>query len=845
MNRPGARFRYFRSLGYTINLSHHGPIPMSGILIRLTCLLFGALLIHVARAELPPVDTVLESIQPQEGFVDLYWDDAGGRLLFAVDKLDERLIYQSSLARGVGSNDLGLDRGRLGQTRLVSFERIGPRVLMVQHNTGFRALSEEAAERQAVSDSFARSVVWGFDVVAETDGRVIVDGTEFFLRDADDMGGWLGRSRQGTFAVDPSRSAIYLPRTRAFPDNTEIEAIVTFTGKLAFDDNGRLESPVLSSVTPDPTAVSVHLHHSFVRLPDPGYEPMPYDPRAGFFPGASFHDYASPIGDPLMIRYARRHRLERSDPEAESSPAVEPVVYYVDRGAPEPVRSALIEGASWWNQAFEAAGFENAFRVELLPEDADPMDVRYNTIQWVHRSTRGWSYGYSVVDPRTGEIIKGHVSLGSLRVRQDFMIAEGLLAPYVDDEVPSTMLEMSLARIRQLSAHEVGHTLGIEHNFAASVNDRSSVMDYPFPMIRFADNGSLDLSDAYGVGIGPWDKRTIDYGYRDFPAGVDAQAAREAILAQTYAEGFLFVADGDSRNPGTAHPDGNLWDNGSDAIAELNKLEAVREYALERFNERVIRPGRAMATLEEALVPIYLLHRFQLQAVGKLLGGERFSYSLRGDELPLPQPVPAAQQEQALAALLASIQPSSLELPEDLLALIPPRPPEFEDDRERFDRDTMTTFDALSPGRALVALVLEVAFHPSRAARMNIMHATMPALPDFAEVLNGFMESSWYAGQQGGIPGALQRQTNRQVLQAVMALSVSGQVNGGVREQAQAVLDGLERWLQGRKPGRGQDAAWTAHYRFALDELGRLRADPARWDIPAKVVAPPGSPIGN
>ncbi len=818
---------------------------MSGVLIRLTCLLLGALLIQSSRAELPPLDTVVESIQPQEGFIDLYWDENGGRLLFALDELNEPLIYQSSLARGVGSNDLGLDRGRLGQTRLVSFERIGPRVLMIQHNTDFRALSDDAAERQAVSDSFARSVVWGFDVVAENDGRVIVDGTEFFLRDADDMGGWLGRSRQGTFAVDTSRSAIYLPRTRAFPDNTEIEAIVTFTGTLAFDDRGRLESPVLSSVTPDPTAVTVHLHHSFVRLPDSGYEPLPYDPRSGFFPGASFQDYASPIGDPLMVRYARRHRLERTDPGAESSPAVEPIVYYVDPGAPEPVRSALVEGASWWNQAFAAAGFENAFRVELLPEDADPMDVRYNTIQWVHRATRGWSYGYSVVDPRTGEIIKGHVSLGSLRVRQDFMIAEGLLAPYVDDEVPTTMLEMSLARIRQLSAHEVGHTLGIEHNFAASVNDRSSVMDYPFPLIQFADDGSLDLSDAYGVGIGAWDKRTIDYGYRDFPAGVDAQAAREKILAQTYAEGYLFVADGDSRNPGTAHPDGNLWDNGSDAVAELNKLLAVREYALERFDERVIRPGRAMATLEEALVPIYLLHRFQVQAVGKLLGGERFSYSLRGDDLPMPEPVPAAQQEQALAALLATIQPASLQLPQDLLALIPPRPPGFEDDRERFDRDTLTTFDALSPGRALVALVLEVAFDPARAVRMNIMRERMPAVPDFADVLDGFMQSTWYADQQPGLAGALQRQTSRQVLQAVMALSVGGQVNGGVREQALAALDSLQDWLQDRRPGRGEDAAWTAHYRFALDELGRLQADPTRWGAPASVVAPPGSPIGN
>lgn len=812
--------------------------------MRLTCLVLLALLVQPLRAEILPIDKVLAGVDERPGFVDLYWDAAGGRLLFAVDQWDEPFIYQSSLARGVGSNDLGLDRGLLGQTRLVSFERIGPQVLMIQHNTDYRALSEDAAEQQAVTDSFARSVVWGFEVVAETNGRVLVDGTAFFLRDADDLAGWLGRSEQGSFSIDDSRSAIYLPRTRAFPDNSEIEAMVTFTGELAYDDNGRLKSPILGSVTPDPTAVTVHLHHSFVRLPEPGYEPMPYDPRGGIFPGASFQDYASPIGDPLMVRYARRHRLQRTDPQAARSPAVEPIIYYVDPGAPEPVRSALIEGAAWWNQAFETAGFVDAFRVELLPEGADPMDVRYNTIQWVHRATRGWSYGYSVIDPRTGEIIKGHVTLGSLRVRQDYMIAEGLLAPYVDGNVPSTMLDMSLARIRQLSAHEVGHTIGIEHNFAASVNDRSSVMDYPFPLIQFAENGGLDFSAAYGVGIGEWDKRTVDYAYRDFPAGVDAVQAREAILAQTYADGFLFVADGDSRNPGTAHPDGNLWDNGSDAIAELEKLLAVRQYALERFDERVIRPGRAMATLEETLVPIYLLHRFQLQAVGKLLGGERFAYSLRDDELPLPVRVSPARQQQALDALTATIQPASLQLPQDLLALIPARPPEFEDDRERFERDTLTTFDALAPGRALVELVLDVAFHPARAARMNIQHDTDPAYPGFKQVLDAFMGASWYADQQDGIPGALQRQTNRQVLQALVDLSAGGVASGDARDQALAALMSLEGWLQQRVP-RSREAVWAAHYQFALDELDRLQADPARWAPGRRTSAPPGSPIGN
>jgi hypothetical protein len=528
---------------------------------------------------------------------------------------------------------------------------------------------------------------------------------------------------------------------------------------------------------------------------------------------------------------------------------VEPIIYYVDPGAPEPIRSALIEGAAWWNEAFTAAGYVNAFQVELLPEGADPMDVRYNTIQWVHRSTRGWSYGYSVYDPRTGEIIKGHVSLGSLRVRQDYMIAEGLLAPYGSDgeadEIPATMLEMSLARIRQLSAHEVGHTIGIAHNFAASANDRSSVMDYPFPLVRFNAAGGLDFSDAYGVGMGEWDKRTVDYAYRDFPEGTDREAARRAILEKTYADGFLFVADSDARSIGTAHPEGNLWDNGSDAIVELQHLMRLRDYALERFDERVIRRGRPMATLEETLVPIYLLHRFQVQAVGKLIGGERFSYQLKGDALSAPEPVKADRQEAAIEALFSTLEPDALMLPAELLAMIPARPPEYEDDRERFGRDTMNRFDALAPARALVSLVLDVAMHPARAARMNNQHALNPELPPFKRVLDELLAASWNASPQDSMAGALQRQTNRQVMQALVALAANGAAQGEAREQAEAALRTLEDSLDNYRSRRGESDAWTAHRRAALAELRRLRNDPELREPARNVRPPPGSPIGN
>ena len=176
-------------------------------------------------------------------------------------------------------------------------------------------------------------------------------------------------------------------------------------------------------------AVTLRLRHSLVDLPplDGRFKPRKADPRVGMFT-VDFYDFATPFLEPVERQWITRHRLIKKDPSAAVSDPVEPIVYYVDPGAPEPIRQALVEGASWWSSAFEAAGFSNAFRVEVLPADADPMDLRYNMIHWVHRSTRGWSYGTMVVDPRTGEILKGRVTLDSLRGRQDALIGAGLTA---------------------------------------------------------------------------------------------------------------------------------------------------------------------------------------------------------------------------------------------------------------------------------------------------------------------------------------------------------------------------------------------------------------------------------
>jgi hypothetical protein len=357
---------------------------------KITFLLIFALVAGCGRAPADGAQDIASQLRNSEhlaGYFDLYWDKQQGRLIVKIDSFDTPFLYVSSMARGVGSNDIGLDRGQLGGEKVVRFQRSGPKILLVEDNLDYRALTDNADEQNAVAESFARSVIWGFEALGEDAGSVFVDATEFLLRDAHGVGPRLAQMEEGAYVVDPSRSAIYRPMTKAFPDNSEMEAIVTFTGQAT--------GPHLPTVVPDSDSFSVHLHHSFIRLPDDSYEPLTFEPRAGGIPlsGSGFLDYASPVGDPLSVSYAVRFRLEKQDPSLALSDPVKPIVYYVDRGAPEPIRSALIEGASWWNQAFEAAGYRNAFQVELLPEGADPMDVRYNIIQWVHRSTRGWSYG--------------------------------------------------------------------------------------------------------------------------------------------------------------------------------------------------------------------------------------------------------------------------------------------------------------------------------------------------------------------------------------------------------------------------------------------------------------------
>jgi len=774
--------------------------------------------------------------QKLAGYFNLYWDAKAGKLWLEVDKWDTEFLYQSGLPAGVGSNDIGLDRGQLSGTRIVRFERSGPKVLLVEENLNFRAVSNDAYEKRAVHDSFAESVLWGFTAAAEENGRVLVDATDFFLRDVHGVVTALRRAKQGLYKLDGSRSAIYIPNTRNFPLNTEVEVTLTFAG----DEPGRW----VRDVTPDPSAITVREHHSFVQLPPPGYKPRAYDPRSSFF-GISYLDYATPVSEPIVKRLAARHRLMKKDPTAVSSEAVEPIVYYLDRGAPEPIRSALLEGARWWNQAFEAAGYKNAFRVELLPEGADMMDLHYNVIQWVHRATRGWSYGMGVIDPRTGEIIKGHVTLGSLRVRQDYLIAEGLLAPYEKGKPASTkMQEMALARLRQLAAHEVGHTLGLEHNYSASTVNRSSVMDYPPPVAKVAADGSIDLSDAYATGIGEWDKVSIKWGYEDFPAGTDEQGALNKTLMDAYSKGLRFLTDQDARPAGSSSSVAHLWDSGANAVDELNRVMQVRAAALKRFGENNIREGAPLATIEDSLVPVYLLHRYQVEAAAKLVGGMDYTFAVRGDgETPTKIVLPA-EQRRALTAVLATLKPSALALPEPLLEMTPPRPPDYERGREHFKIHTSPAFDALAPAEAAAQQTLQFLFNPERAARLVEFHARDAANPGLEEVLDAIVAATWKAPHPEGYHGEISRVVDDVVLFELLGLAASERAPTEVRAIASLEADQLKRWLKGAKAS-ATNAAQSAHLFYAAAQVEQFQKDPKKLDLPAPSEPPDGPPIGD
>lgn len=801
------------------------------------------------RSEARSSATILsftQGLKKFEGYFDFYYDEKTGKVFLEVDKLDKDFLYFSSLATGVGNG--GPERGQ-ASSALAKFIKEGSKVLLVEPVTNYRAVTNNVDEIKAVESNFAKSVIFGFTPVAAEGDKVLIDLTPFIIRDSQGIAARLGisqvsgqrgpaRPAGATFRMDDTRSIIYMPNTKNFPKNTEFEAMVTFVGSGGGGGRGFRSD---GGIAPDPSAVTVNMHQSFVELPEDGFKMRKFDPRtaSGQF---NFMDFSAPIAESMVNRTIRRHRLEKKNPDAAVSEAVKPIVYYISRGVPEPVKKALIDGGAWWNQAFEAAGFKNAFQVRELPEGADPMDIRYNIVNWITRSgypARAFSSGASYIDPRTGEIMKGVVTLGSDRHRQDFLIAVGLLQPYTDGKpVTKAMEEMALKRVRQLSAHEIGHTLGFSHNFAASPKDRASVMDYPFPKFSLKADGTVDISNSYTEEIGAWDKRAVMWAYTEFKKGADENAELDKIMKETLKQGFEYIPD----IGGNAHPNSNQWEDGKNTIDQMTNIMKVRRKVLDEFSEKAIPQGAPMATIEEVLVPIYLLHRYQIEAVAKSLGGLYFTHAVKNDGQVPTKMVEPAEQWRAFESLMSTITPDALALPDKLISMIPPRPSGYPSSVETFTGYTGPTFDPIAAAESATSTTLSYLLDPERAARLIEYGARDSGQPGFMPVVDKLFERTWKAPMLAGYKGDLQTTVNNQVLKYLLQLAANSSASEIVRGQALLKIDELKQWmassLAAAKPVQ------KANMMFALSQIEAFKTEPNKFEPPVALDLPPGAPIG-
>ncbi|GAA0853072.1 zinc-dependent metalloprotease [Aliiglaciecola litoralis] len=781
----------------------------------------------IAFASPLKIDEFTQGMDVKKGFYTFYYQSETGQVFLEIGDFASPFLFQSSLPQGIGSNDIGLDRGQLGATRLVQFERFGSKVLLKQLNTDYRVSSDNMAERASIDEAFADSVIAGLSIVAAQNDVVLVDYTDFLLSDIHGISVRLQDTKQGSYAIDKNRSGVYLPRSKSFPDNTELEALVTF--------GGSKPGQFVKQVSPAAESISVNLHHSLIRLPDSNYQPRAFHPYSGYWK-VSYQDYSVAIDKPMEQKFIPRHRLQKKQPDAASSEAVEPIVYYLDPGIPEPIKSALHDGAKWWDQAFEKIGYKNAFQVKTLPADADPMDVRYNVIQWVHRATRGWSYGSSVIDPRTGEILKGHVTLGSLRVRQDYLIALGLTSPFKSDKVSTeAQKQMALARIRQLSAHEVGHTLGIAHNFAASADNRGSVMDYPHPKVSVVD-GQVSLDDAYAVGMGEWDYHTIAYGYQDLSEDQQEADYLSGLIAKAHQNKLAYQSDPDARPKHAANAKGHLWDNGADPLEELAHLIEVRKTALNQFGINSIPKGDSLASLQEVLVPIYYMHRYQLDAVAKLIGGVNYQYESKGD-FEQPQGISSVDhklQQRALTAMLNTLSARFLQIPNTVTTLITPKVYGEQNSRESFQGRNGLVFDPISAAEAsagnTMALLLQTQ-RLNRIASQPIHHKDQLTIASLLEAVF----ATTIKQSEDKFNAQIKRRVDYVVLTIVMQAMQAGELAPEARAMMLVNIEKLHTWLKNNKR--------NPHYRaMALQLDWFMQTGEWKGGFEIKPM-PPGSPI--
>ena len=777
----------------------------------------------------PNETTFLNNTKKNQGFFTFFIKESKNQVLLEIDEFEKDFLYINSLSTGIGNNDIGLDRGQLGQERIVFFKKMGDKIFLIQPNLKYRAVTENESEKKSVKEAFAKSVLYGFKIEKEIKGKYYINLTPFLLQDAHGVSLRLKQIGEGNYTVDDSRSAINYRKTKSFPHNVEFDAMLTF--------KGNPEGFLITSVTPSPEAITVNQHHSFVKLPDENFSPRKFDPRSGGIPFKYF-DYSSPVNESLIKNFIIKHRLEKINPDLQFSEPLKPIVYYIDPGIPEPIRSAVIEGGKWWNDAFENIGYKNAFRIEILPKDADPLDIRYNVIQWVHRSTRGWSYGASVTDPRTGEIIKGHVSLGSLRIRQDFLIALGLTEdPYAyNQNKDQQILDLALSRIKQLSAHEIGHTLGFAHNFAASAKDRASVMDYPHPKLKLID-GKINYEDAYKDGIGDWDKISVAYSYSHFPDSIEEDKALQNILKKSIEEGYKFISDYDARPIGGAHPSAHLWDNGDNSVNELRNILKIRKIALDNFYINHIKENETVSLLEDRLVPVYLLHRYQIEAVSKIIAGQEYSYAVKTNgNVPKTEILKKSFQKEALDLILLTLKPKNLSLPNRLLDLFPARSYGFSRNRESFDSQTGPTFDYLGISNMLSDKILKLLLHPNRASRLVQQKALDDTHFSLFEMIDQIFESTIKNIPNQSYSRELQNIVNFNVLKNLMSLGASDYAYPQVRAIVYEKLLEIRSWLRENNK--------IEYKLYFISEIDRFFEEPETYKETNSLRIPDGSPIG-
>ena len=770
------------------------------------------------------------------GFFDFYYEPSSDKILLEVDKIDYEFLYVPSLSSGIGSNDIGLDRGQLGRERIVKFIKRGNKLLLIEPNSYYRSSSNNQNEIRSIEQAFAKSILYGFEIKDHQNNIFTIDFTPFLLEDRHGVAERLRRTGQGNYSVNKSSSAIELSNTKGFPNNIEFESLLTFSGKS--------EGKWIQSVAPDSNNVTVIQHHSFVKLPDDNYKPRSFDPRSGAI-SVSYMDYSSPIDEKILKKNIIRHRLEKKFPENEKSEAIRPIVYYLDPGTPEPIRSALIEGAMWWNEAFESIGFIDAFQVKILPENADPMDCRYNVIQWVHRSTRGWSYGSNVSDPRTGEIIKGHVSLGSLRVRQDYLIAQSLIQnPYLAEN-KKKVLEMSLARIRQLSAHEVGHTLGFAHNFSSSTKQRSSVMDYPHPLIKIKDD-KINLDSAYAVGIGDWDKISVAYSYSEFKENQNEKNELNKILDKSYDDGYRFITDYDARSVGGAHVNAHLWDNSEDVTSGLDEIIKIRQKAIINFSENNISVGSTYSELEDAFVPIYFLHRYQTEAVVKLIGGLDYNYSLVGDGQLVVKTLDHETQLNALKSVLSTLDENFLTIPTEKLKLFPPRAYGFPRTRESFNSQMGVAFDPISAASTSSDMTLSLLLNHERLNRVNLQSSmkTGISVNKIFESLFKMLNDNLRLGEKN-YAAIVKDVVAENILKHFMNISVNDKYVSNVQANADYYLNEFYFNLQGKINKRNLKSRDKYYINYLLKIIQDFKKSPEKFQLKNAPKIPDGSPIGS